>query len=123
MLGKSSPGGIEEPSSFTPLKQYVSAVVGVAADVRQRRLDQQVQPMIYAPFQQERSGFVRFVAFVARTAAPASVAEGIRAELRRAAPYLPIGALASAGPVQRVWAAALRNFCHEQATSCFRARA
>ena len=65
-------------------------VVGVVADVRQRGLDQQVQPMIYAPFQQDRSGFVRFVAFVARTATPASVAEGIRAEIRRAAPDVPI---------------------------------
>ena len=65
-------------------------VVGVVADIRQRGLDQEVQPMIYAPFQQDRSGFVRFVSFVARTATPASVAEGIRAEIRRAAPDLPI---------------------------------
>jgi putative ABC transport system permease protein len=65
-------------------------VVGVVADIRQRGLDQDVQPMIYAPFQQERGGFVRFVSFVARTATPASVAEGIRAEIRRAAPDLPI---------------------------------
>jgi putative ABC transport system permease protein len=65
-------------------------VVGVVADVRQRGLDQQVQPMIYAPFQQERSGLVRFVSFVARTATPASVADGIRAEVRRAAPDVPI---------------------------------
>src|SRR5947207_5215380 len=65
-------------------------VVGVAADVRQRGLDREGQPMIYAPFQQDRSGFVRFVAFVARTATPASVADGIRAEIRRAAPDLPI---------------------------------
>jgi predicted permease len=65
-------------------------VVGVAADIRQRRLDQGVQPMIYSPFQQDRSGLVRFVSFVARTATPASVAEGIRAEIRRAAPDLPI---------------------------------
>ena len=65
-------------------------VVGVAADIRQRRLDQEVQPMIYAPFQQERGDFVRFVSFVARTATPAGVAEGIRAEIRRAAPDLPI---------------------------------
>src|ERR671935_420974 len=65
-------------------------VVGVVADVRQRGLDQEVQPMIYAPFQQERGGFVRFVSFVARTATPASVAEGIRAEIRRIAPDLPI---------------------------------
>jgi ABC-type antimicrobial peptide transport system permease subunit len=33
---------------------------------------------------------VRFVSFVARTATPASVADGIRAEIRRAAPELPI---------------------------------
>jgi predicted permease len=66
------------------------SVVGVVADIRQRGLSQEVQPMIYAPFQQDRSGFVRFVSFVARTATPASVAESIRAEIRRAAPELPI---------------------------------
>jgi predicted permease len=65
-------------------------VVGVVADIRQMGLDRQVQPMIYAPFQQDRSGFVRFVAFVTRTSTPASVVEGIRAESRRAAPDLPI---------------------------------
>jgi putative ABC transport system permease protein len=65
-------------------------VVGVVADIRQRGLDRDVQPMIYVPFQQERGGFVRFVAFVARTATPASAAEAIRAEIRRAAPDLPI---------------------------------
>ena len=46
--------------------------------------------MIYAPFQQERGGFIRYVSFVARTATPASVVEGIRAEIRRAAPDLPV---------------------------------
>ena len=66
------------------------SVVGVVADIRQRGLDQAVQPMIYAPFQQDRSGLVRFVAFVARTATPAGVADGIRAEIRGAAPDLPI---------------------------------
>ena len=65
-------------------------VVGVVADIRQMGLDREVQPMIYVPFQQERGGFVRFVSFVARTATPASVVEGIRAEIRRAAPDLPI---------------------------------
>jgi predicted permease len=66
-------------------------VVGVVADIRQRGLDQEVQPMLYVPFQQEREAFLlRFVAFVARTSAPASVVEGIRAEIRRAAPDLPI---------------------------------
>jgi predicted lysophospholipase L1 biosynthesis ABC-type transport system permease subunit len=53
-------------------------------------LDRDVQPMIYAPFQRERSGFLRFVSFVVRTPTPASVVEGIRAEIRRAAPDLPI---------------------------------
>jgi predicted permease len=65
-------------------------VVGVVADIRQRGLDQAVQPMIYAPFQQDRSGLVRFVSFIARTTVPAGVAEGIRAEIRQAAPDLPI---------------------------------
>ncbi len=65
-------------------------VVGVVADIRQRSLAQEVQPMIYAPFQQDRSGFLRFVSFVARTATPASVVDGIRAEIRRVAPDLPI---------------------------------
>jgi putative ABC transport system permease protein len=65
-------------------------VVGVVADIRQMGLDRDVQPMIYAPFQQERSGLVRFVSFVARTSTPASVVEGIRAEIRRVAPDLPI---------------------------------
>src|SRR5947207_3048547 len=66
-------------------------VVGVVADIRQMGLDQEVQPMLYVPFQQERSDFIlRFVSFVARTATPASVVEGIRAEIRRAAPDLAI---------------------------------
>jgi putative ABC transport system permease protein len=65
-------------------------VVGVVADVHQRGLDRQVQPMIYVPFQQERGGFIRFASFVARTATPASVIEGIRTEIHRAAPDLPI---------------------------------
>jgi predicted permease len=66
-------------------------VVGVVADVRQMGLDRDVQPMLYVPFQQEREAFVlRFVSFVVRTATPARVAEGIRAEIRRAAPDLPI---------------------------------
>jgi ABC-type antimicrobial peptide transport system permease subunit len=65
-------------------------VVGVVADIRQMSLERDVQPMIYAPFQQDHSGFLRFVAFVARTSTPGSVVEGIRAEIRRAAPDLPI---------------------------------
>ncbi len=65
-------------------------VVGVVADIRQMSLERDVQPMIYVPFQQDHSGFLRFVAFVARTSTPASVVEGIRAEIRRAAPDLPV---------------------------------
>ena len=65
-------------------------VVGVVADIRQRGLDRGVQPMIYVPFQQDRSGFIRFVTFVVRTSTPGSVVEGVRAEIRRAAPDLPI---------------------------------
>jgi len=66
-------------------------VVGVVADIRQMGLDREVQPMLYVPFQQEREAFfLRFVSFVARTATPASVVEGIRAEIRRAAPDLAI---------------------------------
>ena len=70
-------------------------VVGVVADIRQRGLDQDVKPMIYVPFQQDRSGFIRFVSFVARTSTPASVLEGMRAEIRRAAPDLPIAGTAT----------------------------
>jgi predicted permease len=65
-------------------------VVGVVADIHQRGLDRGVQPMIYVPFQQDRGGFVRYVSFVVRTSTPASVIEGVRAEIRRAAPDLPI---------------------------------
>jgi predicted permease len=67
-------------------------VVGVVADIRQRGLDQDLKPMIYAPFQQERAApfLLRFVSFVARTATPASVVEGIRTEIRRVAPDLAI---------------------------------
>ena len=69
-------------------------VVGVVADIRQMGLDQDLQPMLYVPFQQERDEVfvLRFVSFVVRTATPASVVEGIRAEIRRAAPDLPIQA-------------------------------
>jgi predicted permease len=65
-------------------------VVGVVSDIRQMGLDREVQPMIYVPFQQETGVTVRFVTFVARTATPASVVEGIRTEIRRAAPDLAI---------------------------------
>ena len=67
-------------------------VVGVVADIRQQGLDRDLKPMIYAPFQQGQADpfLLRFVSFVARTATPASVVEGIRAEIRRVAPELPI---------------------------------
>ena len=74
-------------------------VVGVVADIRQMGLDQEVQPMIYVPFQQERDEVfvLRFVSFVARTATPARVVESIRAEIRRAAPDLPIESTVTMG--------------------------
>src|SRR4029079_1511624 len=83
-------------------------------DIRQRGLDQDVKPMIYAPFQQERTSpfLLRFVSFVARTTTPTSVAEGIRAEIRRAAPDLPIAGISTmdeavaasvASPRFRMW--------------------
>jgi putative ABC transport system permease protein len=67
-------------------------VVGVVADIRQQGLETDVQPMIYAAFQQERAQpfLLRFVSFVARTTTPGSAAEGIRAAIRQAAPDLPI---------------------------------
>ena len=66
-------------------------IVGVVADVRQSGLDQEPEAMLYVPFQQERAAFfLQFVSFVVRTATPASVVEGVRAEIRRAAPDLPI---------------------------------
>jgi len=65
-------------------------VVGVVADIRQMSLEREVQPMIYVPFQQDHSGFLRYVAFVARTSTPGSAVEGIRTEIRRVAPDLPI---------------------------------
>jgi predicted permease len=67
-------------------------VVGVVADIRQFGLDdREPEAMLYVPFQQERvQFFIRFVAFVVRTSAPASVIQGVRAEIRRAAPDLPI---------------------------------
>ena len=72
-------------------------IVGVVADIRQQGLDQDLKPMIYAPFQQERSAplLLRFVSFVARTSTPGSVVEGIRAEIRRTAPDLPIAGVAT----------------------------
>jgi putative ABC transport system permease protein len=72
-------------------------VVGVVADIRQMSLERDVQPMIYVPFQQDHSGFLRFVAFVARTSTPGSVVEGIRAEIRQAAPDLPIQSTVTMG--------------------------
>ena len=72
-------------------------VVGVVADIRQMNLERDVQPMIYVPFQQDKTGFLRFVAFVARTPTPGTVVEGIRAEIRQAAPDLPIQSTVTMG--------------------------
>jgi predicted permease len=66
-------------------------IVGVVADIRQMGLDSEVQPMLYVPYQQEQETlYLRFVSFVARTATPESVVEGMRAEVRRVAPDLAI---------------------------------
>jgi putative ABC transport system permease protein len=66
-------------------------VVGVVAEVRQTALDHEPDRSVYVPFQQERGGFfIQYVSFVVRTSTPASVVEGVRAEIRRAAPDLPI---------------------------------
>lgn len=70
-------------------------IVGVVADIRQRELTRDVQPMIYAPFRQDGTDLIRFVSFVVRTTTPGSVAEGIRAEIRRLAPDLPIASMAT----------------------------
>jgi predicted permease len=72
-------------------------IIGVVADIRQQGLDQDLKPMIYAPFQQERAApfLLRFVSFVARTDTPGRVIEGIRAEIRRTAPDLPIAGVAT----------------------------
>jgi putative ABC transport system permease protein len=71
-------------------------VVGVVADVRQSGLDQEPEAMLYVPFQQERAAFfLQFVSFVVRTATPASVVDGVRAEIRSAAPDLPIESTAT----------------------------
>jgi putative ABC transport system permease protein len=67
------------------------SVVGVVANIRQLGLDREPERTVYVPFQQERGAFfIQFVSFVVRTSTPASVVEGVRAEIRRAAPDLPI---------------------------------
>jgi predicted permease len=93
-------------------------VVGVVADIRQQGLDRELKPMIYAPFQQGGADpfLLRFVSFVARTASPASVVEGMRGEIRRVAPELPIASSLTmdeavsasvASPRFRMWLLAL----------------
>lgn len=73
-------------------------VFGVVADIRQMGLDREVQPMLYVPYQQERELlFLRFVSFVARTPTPATVVDAMQAEVRRAAPDLPIQSAATIG--------------------------
>src|SRR5262249_23162899 len=57
----------------------------------QTGLDHEPDRSVYIPFQQERGGFfIQFLSFVVRTSTPASVVEGVRTEIRRAAPDLPI---------------------------------
>ena len=66
------------------------SVVGVVADIRQRGLAQggPADDLRAVPAGPQR--FVRFVSFVVRTGTPGRVVEGVRAEIRRAAPDLPI---------------------------------
>ena len=67
-------------------------VVGVVADIRQQgtRSGRAADDLRAVPAGARSAFLLRFVSFVARTATPASVVEGIRAEIRRAAPDLPI---------------------------------
>jgi putative ABC transport system permease protein len=84
-------------------------VVGVVADIRQAGLDQEIEPMLYMPFQQERvKFFLQSVYFVVRTATPASAIEGVRAEIRRVAPDLPIESTATMGEAVAATVAAPR---------------
>ena len=65
-------------------------VVGVVGEVR-FGLEGTPVKALYIPYQQEpRAGFLQTISFVMRTRTPAGVADAVRAEIRRAAPDLPI---------------------------------
>ena len=65
-------------------------VVGVVGEVR-FGLEGEPFKALYVPYQQEpRAGFLQTISFVMRTSTPVSVGDAVRAEIRRAAPDLPI---------------------------------
>jgi predicted permease len=71
------------PDSPVPLKE----IVGVVADVKQYRLDEETIPAVYQPVLQQDTGFIvgmyRSLAYVVRARmAPASVAASIRTAVR-----------------------------------------
>jgi putative ABC transport system permease protein len=79
------------PDSPVPLKE----IVGVVADVKQYRLDEETIPAVYQPVFQQDTGFIvgmyRSLAYVVRTrTAPASVAASIRTAVRAVDPKLVV---------------------------------
>jgi putative ABC transport system permease protein len=79
------------PDSPVPLKE----IVGVVADVKQYRLDEETIPAVYQPVFQMDTGFIvgmyRGLTYVVRTrTAPASVAASIRTAVRAVDPKLVV---------------------------------
>jgi len=79
------------PDSPVPLKE----IVGVVADVKQYRLDEETIPAVYQPVLQQDTGFIvgmyRSLAYVVRArTAPASVAASIRTAVRTVDPKLVV---------------------------------
>jgi predicted permease len=79
------------PDSPVPLKE----IVGVVADVKQYRLDEETIPAVYQPVFQMDTGFIvgmyRSLAYVVRTrTAPAGAAASIRAAVRAVDPKLVV---------------------------------
>jgi putative ABC transport system permease protein len=72
---------------FSPQAPWMT-VVGVAGDVRHRRLDEPPQPMLYRPFEQASS---LTLAFLMRTAGSApGLADAVSREVRAVDPTLPV---------------------------------
>ena len=67
-------------------------VVGIVADVKQKGLDQPVEPALYTPYLQDETNhsFAGFILFVRTTGPPASLAETVRALVRSIRPDQPI---------------------------------
>jgi putative ABC transport system permease protein len=93
--GNTSPVGRQfkwgSPDSPVPLKE----IVGVVADVKQYRLDEETIPAVYQPVLQQDTGFIvgmyRSLAYVVRArTAPASVAASIRTAVRAVDPKLVV---------------------------------